>query len=125
MKRFFDKVIKTDSCWNWTASTRGRGYGAFRLNGKVIDAHRVSYVLHKGEIPDSLLVCHTCDNRLCVNPDHLFLGTYKDNHEDARLKGRTVVPSNTHLLKHPSLSAYNKRGCRCKECTELNRLRTV
>jgi hypothetical protein len=55
MKRFFDKINKTESCWLWTAGSRGKtGYGAFKLNKKVIDAHRVSYMIHKGEIPSGV-----------------------------------------------------------------------
>ncbi len=93
MDRFFSKVEKTESCWNWIAAIRGKsGYGAFRLNGKTQSAHRVSYVLHKGEIPEDLLICHSCDNRRCVNPNHLFICTYYENMQDCKNKGRIVTP---------------------------------
>lgn len=121
MKRFFDKVNKTDSCWIWTAGGRGKtGYGAFKLNGKVIDSHRVSYTMHKGEIPKDLYVCHTCDNRKCVNPDHLFLGSPKENWQDGFDKGKIKCISKNYAKKkkHPSIAAYN-RGCRCRYCKDL------
>jgi len=98
MNRFFDKVHKTDSCWNWTASTRN-GYGAFKINGKVEGAHRVSWVLNNGEIPEGLFVCHKCDNPRCVNPEHLFLGTASDNMKDCYNKGRLIIPIKGNFKK--------------------------
>lgn len=92
-EKFAKKVSKTDGCWWWTAATKYRnGYGGIRYEGKIIPAHRASWLIHKGEIPSGLLVCHTCDNPPCVNPDHLFLGTYADNAQDACKKGRVKIP---------------------------------
>lgn len=92
MKRFFDKVIKTDTCWIFNGALRSNGYGAFKVNKKTVSAHRFSWELHFGKIPENLFVCHKCDNRRCVNPEHLFLGTQKDNMRDCVNKGRIIVP---------------------------------
>ena len=89
-ERFMEKVDKTSTCWNWTANTNNKGYGMFSINkaiGKKL-AHRISFELHGGEIPNGACVLHRCDNPACVNPDHLFLGTHRDNMRDKELKGR-------------------------------------
>jgi hypothetical protein len=89
LRRFLKKVEKTDSCWLWTAYKNQDGYGLFNINGKSERAHRASYVLFVGEIPNGMVVRHyVCDNSACVNPDHLKLGTQKDNIGDAVRKGR-------------------------------------
>lgn len=88
MERFWNKVDKSGDCWKWTAGLFSNGYGAFKLDGKLRKAHRVSYEMHHGPIPEGLLVLHKCDNPKCVNPDHLFLGTHKTNAEDRQNKGR-------------------------------------
>lgn len=74
-------------CWNWNTGLGSHGYGQIKHEGESL-AHRVSYVAFKGPIPDDRIVCHTCDNRACINPDHLWLGTYSDNMSDMHAKGR-------------------------------------
>lgn len=80
-EKFFMRVEKTDSCWNWVGPTR-KGYGSIWVDGKNVRVHRASWVLKFGEIPSGLLVLHKCDNPSCVNPDHLYIGTQKDNMKD-------------------------------------------
>lgn len=83
------EVNEITGCWEWKRATNNIGYGMFRwATGIMRTAHRVSYELFKGPIPKGLVVCHTCDNPKCVNPDHLWLGTMKDNHTDMVNKGR-------------------------------------
>ena len=87
--RFWSKVRKTSFCWIWTAGKFSQGYGGFKINGKTEKAHRISWTLTYGEIPDGLDVLHDCDNRPCVRPNHLFLGTHQDNMTDMVNKGRS------------------------------------
>lgn len=98
---FMLKVAKqTDGCWHWTAAIiKSKGYGrSYWPQSKhgVDYAHRVSWMIHFGEIPTGMLVCHKCDVRKCVNPEHLFLGTAKDNTQDAVKKGRMKIPKATY-----------------------------
>lgn len=95
MKRFWDKVDRTENCWVWIASTDSKGYGQFmsgsRKNAdrKLKRAHRVAYELTIGDIPEGLELLHTCDNKLCVNPSHLRPGTHADNMRDMSQKDRS------------------------------------
>jgi hypothetical protein len=84
-------------CWPWIGAGKGNGYGNVNVKGKTIAASRRSYELFCGEVPDGMDVCHTCDNRWCVNPDHLYAGTRKDNMVDCVIRGRTAGPSRKHL----------------------------
>lgn len=91
-KRFWSKVnIFPGECWMWTRALTGTGtcYGCFRIDGRTYRANRVAWMLTRGPIPEGLGVLHTCDHPWCVNPEHLFLGDQKINHEDKKEKGRT------------------------------------
>lgn len=99
-ERFLRHIEKTDSCWNWTGRLVGKGYGSLGLGGagaKGILAHRLSYQMHKGEIPEGMVVMHKCDNPRCVNPDHLDVGTQSQNIKDALSRGRKLMP--THKVR--------------------------
>lgn len=97
--RFNSKFRITPGCWIWTAAIGNKGYGHFWSVVRPEPAHRVSYRLHNGEIADGLLVLHRCDNRLCVNPDHLFLGTNQDNMTDMVKKDRQAKGSSLGAAK--------------------------
>lgn len=89
-KRFVDKytVDNKTGCWNWDAAKTKTGYGHFRFNGSCHQAHRVSYLLFKGDFDKEKSICHKCDNPACVNPDHLWVGTHEENMLDSISKNR-------------------------------------
>jgi len=92
-ERFWLKVNKTseEDCWNWTGALQSKGYGILRVDDKRISAHRFSWILSNGNIPNKLLVLHKCDNKRCINPNHLYIGTQIDNMRDRAI--RNPVPS--------------------------------
>lgn len=89
IERFDSKIEKTKDCWNWIGAIKKDGYGQFSLSSeKSFLAHRFSWILNNGDIPKTLCILHKCDNKKCVNPKHLFIGTNQDNSNDMCKKGR-------------------------------------
>jgi hypothetical protein len=126
MERFMRHVKRTPECWEWQGATGGTGYGEFCVKGALMAAHRVSWELHNGVIPEGSLVLHKCDNRRCVNPVHLFLGSQSDNMLDASRKGRHHCTRKTHCPHgHPysDENTYRRNGGR--DCRECHRIRSV
>lgn len=107
--RWWDRVDKrgAEECWPWKKTLSNSGYGKTKIRGKHTGAHRVAYELSNGPIPKGLQVCHHCDNKLCCNPKHLFLGTPKDNAQDKVNKGRQARKigelHHMHILKEPDV----------------------
>ncbi len=103
IERFLSHVEKKENgCWAWKAGTRGdTGYGSFCMDCKTMGAHQASWILFRGPITAGLLVLHTCDVRLCVNPDHLYLGTRLDNAQDAKERGRLASGDRSSSRLHP------------------------
>ena len=131
-ERFWSKVLFGDGCWEWTAGKNNYGYGRLSIEDKMQGAHRVSWMLTHGEMPE-LYVLHHCDNRSCVRPDHLFLGTQTDNMRDRDAKGRHGNSNKTHCKRGHEFTVENtyipptgERNCRkCKRMNGKLRYQTI
>lgn len=121
--RFWDSVHREDrlSCWGWGGYISKKGRAVFNLNDKSFFASRVMWTLVHGAIPSRLLVCHSCDNPRCVNPDHLFLGTDLDNAKDRDRKGRGAVGDRHWSVLHPELRPKGSRNGSIKQPGRLPR----
>jgi len=115
-ERMDRRVLKTDGCWGWSGSVDGHGYGTLsnRMGSKYSPEklHRVSYEKYFGKIPEGFYICHKCDNPICSNPDHLFIGTQKDNMKDCSRKGRLRKKSLLNLNRKKSLSENDVKEIR-------------
>jgi hypothetical protein len=120
-KPFWLYVLKGERCWEWIGATNEKGYGVARIDGRNVRANRFSWELHHGPIADGLLVCHQCDNPICVRPDHLFLGTNDENMADMVAKGRARGASPGETNHAAKLTALQVQQIKARLGTVSNR----
>lgn len=130
VQRFHSRyLIQPNGCWEWQAGKDSKGYGVITVDNKMVKAHRLSWMLHNGQIPkhDSyhgVMVCHHCDNPGCVNPEHLFLGLAVNNHDDMMKKGRHNCGSGDHhrSITRPETIMRGEQHTRAKITTDIAKL---
>ncbi len=121
-ERFWDKATGGEGCWPWTRNKNKQGYGVIKVDGKNRYAHRIAWSLVRGPVPAKTLVCHHCDNPGCVNPDHLFLGTWHDNKMDAVAKNRQARGHRIGVSKLNNEDVWNIRIAYAKGDTSYPKL---
>lgn len=121
-KNFWSKVLKTKRCWVWTAHKKKNGYGQFYIKRQSVYAHRYSWVISNGSVPENKSVLHKCDNPNCVRPSHLFVVSQRENMLDAVKKGRIKKKkfgdfcSNGHKLSRASTRLVGNKRIVCRLC---------
>jgi len=118
--------VSKNGCWEWTWNKDKDGYGLFHARPITQRAHRFSFYYHNGYLPDDMCVCHSCDNPSCVNPNHLWIGTVKDNNRDAMNKGRKIPPNRGktickrgHLYTEENTVNRKNNARACRICLKL------
>lgn len=127
--RLFGRAVQSGDCLEYPGGAGSRsGHRTIYFEGRTSLVHRVAWTIERGPIPDGLYVLHRCDNPPCVNVEHLFLGTVRDNNADRDAKGRGKMPPPEQVRRltagptvHGTLTAYVKRKCRCEPCRQANR----
>lgn len=122
--RFWSKVAYTEGCWLWIGSRNGKGYGQYRLNGKIRRAHRVSYESHRGPIPNGLVLDHRCCNTSCVNPLHLEVATVGENNRRGMAPNHVARRAGTCQKGH-AMTPYANGRTQCKECRKARDRKAV
>ena len=130
---FYRRIKKTKTCWLWRGALHTSKkrkwiypYGQLHVKGLPSQAHRLSWEIHYGAIPDGLFILHKCDNPPCVRPDHLKSGTAKDNNRDALVKGHSIQWKGSCKKGHPLDDVYiypNKRQRYCRRCSRVSQLK--
>jgi hypothetical protein len=109
LQDLLDRTVDNNGCLEWTGAITKGGYGHLHLGDKFVYAHRLSFELSGGVLPEGYFACHSCDNKKCINPEHIWAGTNSENLKDAQAKGLM------RISKHGSDSMYSK-GCKCADC---------
>lgn len=127
-QRLLKNISENNGCWEWQGAVNNHGYGLIKITNlegvegrNTCYVHRMSYLCHNKHLPYDKLVCHTCDNPICINPDHLFLGSNQDNMDDMKSKNRQVTNSTVHYGNNHAGKKVIAEGIEYKSFSEAAR----